>query len=493
MEFKNVSRMAREARAQISLPPGGVVSRLTLWVNGEEREAAFAGTAKVRKAYEEVAVVQRRDPVLVTSAGKDRVLMQCFPVPRNGGTMKVRIGVTAPWILKSERDAVLRLPRFLERNFNLPAAVTHSVWLETGSAGRVAAEALKEDLSKPGVQALRGELSDVDLSRPGSLIRAERDPEYGMAWTQKKIPDGQLAVQQMARRVNEEPFKRVLLVIDGAAGMKPYWDDIARALEQLPASLELGIWVARDGAREIAPVQKWTGATAQELVEKVRRQPSAGGQDNQQALLKAWDLAAESPRGAVIWIHGPQPVAFDQIEKLSQRLLWRPNNHPTILDLQTYPGPNRLAETPELQKFFLPIARLGTLDQDLQRLLAELGGTADRWLMVRDLVQLDSIPQSARRQESSSHLARLWAFDEIHRLLAAKKSEEAVRLAAEHQLVTPVSGAVVLETAEQFKRAGLEPVAAETTPTIPEPGTVILLVVGLAMLALWRRRARCPS
>jgi hypothetical protein len=64
----------------VQLPPGGVVSRLTLWVNGEEREAAFAGRSQTRQAYQQV-VSRRRDPVLVTTAGRDRVLVQCFPVP----------------------------------------------------------------------------------------------------------------------------------------------------------------------------------------------------------------------------------------------------------------------------------------------------------------------------------------------------------------------------------------------------------------------------
>ena len=49
LEFKNVSATEREARAQVLLPPGGVVSRLTLWVNGEEREAAFAGRSQTRR------------------------------------------------------------------------------------------------------------------------------------------------------------------------------------------------------------------------------------------------------------------------------------------------------------------------------------------------------------------------------------------------------------------------------------------------------------
>ena len=79
LEFKNISTQPREARAQIALPPGAVVSRLTLWINGEEREAAFGGRSQVKEAYKEVVVVRRRDPVLVTTCGPDRVLVQCFP------------------------------------------------------------------------------------------------------------------------------------------------------------------------------------------------------------------------------------------------------------------------------------------------------------------------------------------------------------------------------------------------------------------------------
>src|SRR5262252_7000064 len=96
IEFRNAGVMAREARLEIALPPGGVVSRATLWVNGEEKDGAYGGRAEVRAAYQKVAVVQRRDPLLVTTRGADRVLAQAFPVGRNGGTIKFKIGITAP-------------------------------------------------------------------------------------------------------------------------------------------------------------------------------------------------------------------------------------------------------------------------------------------------------------------------------------------------------------------------------------------------------------
>jgi hypothetical protein len=90
----------------------------------------------------------------------------------------------------------------------------------------------------------------------------------------------------------------------------------------------------------------------------------------------------------------------------------------------------------------------------------------------------------------SSHVVRLWARDEIQRLAASRSVAEAVKLAGQYQLVTPVSGAVVLETKAQFERAGLEPVSSDSVPTVPEPGTLALL--GLAAIlagarAAWRR------
>jgi hypothetical protein len=65
-----------------------------------------------------------------------------------------------------------------------------------------------------------------------------------------------------------------------------------------------------------------------------------------------------------------------------------------------------------------------------------------------------------------------------------------VELAALYQLVTEVSGAVVLETAEQYKQAGLQPVSPNSVPVVPEPGTWALLIVGAIVLLAYQRRRR---
>lgn len=64
-------------------------------------------------------------------------------------------------------------------------------------------------------------------------------------------------------------------------------------------------------------------------------------------------------------------------------------------------------------------------------------------------------------------------------------------LAARYQLVTRVSGAVVLETMEQYEQNGLKPVDANSVPQVPgvpEPSTPLLVLVAAAVAACRRRR-----
>ena len=90
-----------------------------------------------------------------------------------------------------------------------------------------------------------------------------------------------------------------------------------------------------------------------------------------------------------------------------------------------------------------------------------------------------------------SHVARLWANEKVSKLANSRNGKDkikAVEIASDYHLVTPVSGAVVLENTEQYIEAGLEPVSEETSPqVIPEPG--IMLIIGLlATCCIMRRR-----
>lgn len=479
MVFKNDSALQREARAQISMPPGGVVSRLTLWVNGEEREAAFAGRGKVREAYNQVAIQQRRDPVLVTTSGIDRVLMQCFPVQPNGGEMKIRMGITAPLKIQNKDLAELPLPFFIEENFGVNKDLKHSVWLESKQEIKSSLADLKAEAGEGGKFSLRGNLENSKLSE--SWISVRRNPEAVDSWTHDSIKNSPKIITQHLEELPVAAPSRIIVVVDGSQQMKNLLPELAKSLAKLPSSVEAKIIVASDEA--VLLNQDFFNPTADKISSIINEISFAGGNDNVPALIKAWDLAVDKPNTAIVWVHGAQPVEMKNIEELQQR--YDRGAKPRLYDIQISYGANRLAE--KLQGIggaveFVP-NRLAGLD----RILAQWNGTEKMFVAKRE--SKNGIKPAAPGVEGSSHLARLWANEEVERL-SAKHTEEAIKLASSYQLVTSVTGAVVLETQEQYDRAGLDPVNPNSVPTIPEPETwALILVVGTILLfVIFRHR-----
>jgi len=486
LEFKNVSSLQREARAQIALPPGAVVSRLTLWIDGEEREAAFAGRSQVKAAYQEV-VQQRRDPVLLTTCGPDRVLLQCYPVPPDGGVMKCRVGVTTPLVLTKTEEAFLRCPAFLERNFTIAEDFKHSVWIESKGPLHASGNQLVSDRAKDNSFALRGRMADAELAGLESVVRVSRADDVRLAWVNdSRSPEPQIIRQRIVEAEGRIP-DRVVLVVDGTRGMKESYPAIAEALSQLPGGIELAVLVAADGFESICALQKGDAALYSRVADRLRKFEAGGGHDNVPALLRAWELAAENPTGVMVWIHGPQPVLLEASEELRQRFEHR-GGHPLLYEIQTATGPNRIAEKLDGLASVIAAPRLGKLSDDLARLFNNWRGKSIQ--LARECSGRDHPAAALGGKETSLHLARLWARDEVLRLAGARQFNQAMQLAERYQLVTPLSGAVVLETKAQYDRAGLKPAEPALVPVVPEPQTRILMLLGIVLFVPWMVRRR---
>jgi hypothetical protein len=486
MVFRNDSALQREARAEVQLPSGGVVSRLTLWVDGQEREAAFAGRSQARGAYEAI-VRQRRDPVLVTTAGRDRILVQCFPVPP-GGEMKIRFGITTPLLLEDRAHARLRLPHILERNFRIPDALNHVVWIESKSPIQVEGESLQTEQPEANLYAVRGTIRDAELSERGAFVLSSRSSEITESWTRDGLKNNEEIVRQLIREKNIPTRSSIVLVLDTSRSMQAWHSEISAALKSLPPDVRLDLLLADGNAvYEPGASQHPISGNAEEIAPLIESVSFEGGADNVSPLLKAWDIAAASPSTSVIlWVHGPQPLLLQPVEELRQR--WeRRERGPMLYDLQVGNGPDRISEELDGIGSIEAVPRTAQLQSDLERLLAQLTGRATSLEFIRTSEKLDEMPASSTVKQTSAHLVRLWANDEVGRLIAAQGkdwAEEATKLATRYQLVTPVSGAVVLETEEQYKQAGLEAVAPGTVPTIPEPEMLILVLVVMALF-LW--------
>lgn len=469
MVFKNRSGQAKEARCQVKLPRDGRVSRLTLWVNGEPREAAFSTVSKVKAAYKSVAVVQRRDPVLVNVVAPDTVMVQCFPVPARG-EMKIRFGITAP--LDGTR---WELPYIIERNFGITDSLNHALWVQgdpdfglTGSG-----EDLTASPDGDG-NSLQVTLAGEAVLDPGLVVKtAEQAGEPPVVWCEDRFakPEERYLIREPIT-VTRPAAGTLVVVIDGSASMAGAKEWICKSLANL-SDRKILLVLADDDARRVS-------------LKDLESYKFSGGRYNEAALREGIHLARES--GApVVWIHGPQAIRLSQSEAFTQ-LLERGSTRPVIIEVEAASGPNRLAEA---------VFRTGCLKRGPALANPEADFTE---FLKRLLTEREENSWNWRVSESSADLPGTGVWDQLARFRVSRAVEDPfavmadgarAELAARYQLVTPFSGAVVLETQEQYEEHGLTPVdgdAAPQIPSVPEPSSSLLIVLTAAAALMRRRR-----
>ena len=163
-----------------------------------------------------------------------------------------------------------------------------------------------------------------------------------------------------------------------------------------------------------------------------------GGQDGRAALAVALHAVPRAD-ATLLWVHGAQPVRFAAFEPALEQALERLPARPQLVRYQAVPG---RALVPGSSAWF-DTARLpspsGDVVADLRKLLADIAGASPGWTVIRR-------PHDAAGIVGSPQLVRLWAARE---LASAGDRRDATRthdVALAHRLniITPVSGAVVL-------------------------------------------------
>lgn len=486
LEVRNDSALAREARLMLALPPGGVVSRVTLWVNGVEEEAAYAAKGQVRAAYERV-VRRAQDPFLVTTKGADRVLAQAFPVPANGGTMRFKVGITAPLDLTSLTEGRLVLPAIIERNLEVADGVRHAVWVESRAGVSGGGDDLVASSLPGGGTRLTGEIADRGGVRPVLTVTRTPAPRTTMA----RLPGEAIASQEI-RAATRRADDALMIVLDGSARVAPHINAIIRALDDIPSGFPVGLAVAGPTPVTLPP-KPWSPGHKANITAAVRSAGFAGGEDNAPALAAAFAALGGAERGRVLWVHGPQPVAFAASKTRMEQAGERQRRTPAVSLYALEDGPNALIADAPWSWGATDVPRTGSVSGDLGSVFKRASGLAPAIEVKRTLSHVTQAGDALDAAQSASgfgsgHIARLAANDAVLAMVMrdpVRARDEAARIAAAHQLVTPVSGAVVLETAQQYVDAGLKPVTAQTgkVPTVPEPHEWALIVASLAALA----------
>jgi len=481
--FRNDAERNREARARLILPPGGVVTRATLWVDGEERDAAFGPRRQVTEAYEGVSRTGR-DPVLVTSDRPGQAELRASPVPADGGTLRMRVGITAPLELRDPERGLLHLPRIAESNFAPDPELEHAVWVDSRGPVLEPPPAFETTPGPGSSVAVRGSLPSLDALEPLVLAREARPSEE---WVRDALSGDGATIRQRLEPPAATEGPRWAVVVDGSAGAAPHLDRVAEALGALPGERLVALLVARDQPVELLAASAEdappTDADRDAALARLQGLELRGGQDNRRALSRAWDLALRTGDTTVLWLTAPQPVPLGPPAGLLQRLERRPGIVP-ILTVPLASGRHALlAELPAaLGVRALPPAANGELAALLRH-----GPDTGGWRLARERFEQPPASASPLRDPShpvAVHLTRLWARDRVAAILGEDPRqgwEQAAALATRYRVVTPVSGAVVLERDAQYEAANLDvPEPTEGDPrmvAVPEPGASVLLLL----------------
>ena len=512
LEFNNSSFYQREARCQIQVPPGAVASRLNLWIDGEERDAAFGTRKQVSDAYQEVAVAQSRDPALLTTDGPGRLLLQCFPVmPKS--KMRVKIGFTIP-MHYTPGEAWLILPKFTERNFAISPEFLHTVWAEGTTPMATYSDQLNYEALSSGVHSLRGKLSEIQLQdvRDGGISVALEAPKKLELYAFSDA-DADARMELVPVQANEAISRPICLVIDGNGAMKEKitsinWDQVLEKLnpEQPVSAIFAGHelvqwkddWILLKDGRE-------------ELVSWIKSMDFRGGNDAIPALELAWEKCSQRENSVVIWLHGQYPLALSSpitLQRcLERRSVAEDSSQPIILSLPVELGPNRLLDELGGSDGFIDVTVIDSIETTLQTAMLNpktaLNGAIERkyeldihLLPIQESeteegtsVPVDKSNPTETQATGSRHVLRLALAHHVNRVWKSQDREarkEAAEFAVKTRIVTPMTGAVVLEQLQQYERHGLEPSAnPENIPNIPEPEEWALILVSLSALIIF--------
>lgn len=423
MHFENISDYEREARCHFLLPPNAVVTDARLYLKDEQREATIQPRGEARAIYQ-AAAQERKNPLLISTYGKNRIMMQCFPV-RKGEKFDAELDIAVPLRLKSFAKAELSLPKFEERNFPVPN--THHLTLLYSPS---AATKINHPIS----------MKNIKLGTPDAIFEIERDPSIKEIAATNNTSTSSTYVQEILAAIPPTSPQRIYILIDGSETMTKNFPAIAAALKSLPQSIPCQIILQKDKAIRLTdvPITPDSGEFHKALAGLASMQ-GAGGQLDLPVLNKIAREARTKKGSAILWLHGAQPVMGRGIDTNDLRRALRRSSGPILFDFQLNPGPNRILENlPNRAKFF-NCSISGDLQDDFARLIAH-------WTQPNYHIayQATGLAPNAKITKNAE-LTKLWANQNIAHLLAHKKRTEAIQEALLYHLVTPVSSAVIVD------------------------------------------------
>ncbi len=424
--FSNKNYEAQEARAEIGLPEGAVISGMTIWQDGHPLKTEFKPTGDTNNSS--WSNIGHDAPAIITDLGRGRMLLHCYPVPAQG-YLRMAVAVTVPLKLHTISEATLALPRFIETNFEVKG--DHDFRLLSESELSLNYKGVESGAAANGQKLLSGRISSETLSGSGLAVNVKRQPVYGpLAIKDAAFPEAGFLLQTI-REIPASPPQHLVVVLDGSQSMQPHIAGIKRALSKLPGGLKTSLVVAsptNGKAPNISDLEKG--------LDKLQPTAFDGGQDNLEAIVAASSVAGESKKGAVLWIHGPQP-GFNREIYLMSPYVYTPSFFELALDDGIMDSADYFKNHREIGPF-TEISRSASPESDLERFFSRWKPNGHDYVVEYQLSRAQPKERVASIQQSKE-ISALFARERVMQLLRSNCLGEATDLALNHQIVTPVS------------------------------------------------------
>jgi hypothetical protein len=468
--FTNVSKVDREARAKILLPPQAVVTRASLIVRDKVYDATIMVRDAARAQYQS-SVNARKEPLLVSMAGADQLLVQCYPISA-GETVKICLEIAAPLTIRDDEKASLTLPAFTERNFI--ADKPTDVDIKSTASGRAPLPLTASGLINLSPDRLSGTVTAEQLTRFQSAVVVDRirsaTGTYSKVWCKA---DPCVVHAEVERRLVPPHYyglKHLLILIDGSYETKPYLAEIVDGLKALPSSIEASVKIIGD-----QPVSLFGGSSDYlAAINDLKKTEMVGGQDDFATLRDGLQSAAGADDTAVLWLHAAQPLSSGDTGALSA-LLRGASTRPYLFDLALQAAPNQLLTDVYSPNGLIRLPRSSSVAADLTGFFSACrdgGGAATN--LAGDDQEYDchptvtvapnaagasapSAPGAAKeiaaakseRLQVDDRLLKIWANREIAlnmNKIGGNWTPVNNLMANQMQIVSPVSSAIVVQT-----------------------------------------------
>ncbi len=518
--FKVDKGHGKEIREQILLPPHAVITGCSLWINGVKHDSVIATRESSRGAYT-TAAVRGEKPLLVSTAGAGRVLVQSSTGYWGKEALLV-LQITTPLTLLQGGKAALPLPIFAERNFSVTA--DHEISLTSSTAalpwtqdqqttnGRLM-QRLSSDKTQPAVQPdtltagtlIKRTINNTSLANGAGAIIFNRNS----AIAQIAAPDPADPKVDIVQRIttNVSPVAPVIIVVDGSAAMASQINSICDTLKKIDSKDASILW-ASDRPLIIASHLSTATPAWNEALNKLRDSSCLGGQNNAESLSMAITDIARQSTANIVWLHAGQPVKFSGDKLLA--LLTDASNKITLFEYQVVPGPNEVVKSLDQTNLLHQVPRVVSLEEDLNSLLARLSGSIPTYSIERASQAHGTV--AAPLAKHAPEIAQLYVSDLVFANLANQSERVKYgKLAETHNLVTPLTSALVLDDKSNYEKYGVKGHAkgggtnasaanklgglsafSGFIPVKPEPPMSLILACGLSMMGIisWLKRRR---